>query len=201
MQQIQKLQDDKKCMKKVEPSSRSKAIEDIISIGSFMEALVLNHYVLVRKILQGFIFIKTYTHHLLPPLKFFGASPSFRPTPANRRHHLHTTFTSPPSDATTIEPSSSSPPPSSRSTISPTDTIANIKIHGCHHPSHSPLSPQSYHHRNHHHLVTPPPRSPHRRHTTDVTTIRVRLDMEIATRVRLVVRITPKGAFGFDKTT
>ncbi|GKD46569.1 hypothetical protein Tco_1271214, partial [Tanacetum coccineum] len=43
--------DDKKCMKKVEPSSRSKAIEDIISIGSFVEALVLNHYVLVRKIL------------------------------------------------------------------------------------------------------------------------------------------------------
>ncbi|GJS55693.1 putative ribonuclease H-like domain-containing protein [Tanacetum coccineum] len=38
-------------MKKVEPSSRSKAIEDIISIGSFVEALVLNHYVLVRKIL------------------------------------------------------------------------------------------------------------------------------------------------------
>ncbi|GJZ16890.1 integrase, catalytic region, zinc finger, CCHC-type containing protein [Tanacetum coccineum] len=31
-------------MKKVKPSSRSKAIEDIISIGSFMEALVLNHY-------------------------------------------------------------------------------------------------------------------------------------------------------------
>ncbi|GKA89175.1 retrovirus-related pol polyprotein from transposon TNT 1-94 [Tanacetum coccineum] len=48
---IQKLQDDKKCMKKVEPSSRSKAIEDIISNGSFMEAPVLNHYVLVRKIL------------------------------------------------------------------------------------------------------------------------------------------------------
>ncbi|GJR37968.1 hypothetical protein Tco_1213652 [Tanacetum coccineum] len=38
-------------MKKVEPSSRSKAIEDIISIESFVEALVLNHYVLVRKIL------------------------------------------------------------------------------------------------------------------------------------------------------
>ncbi|GJU11484.1 hypothetical protein Tco_1133880 [Tanacetum coccineum] len=53
MQLIQKLQDDKKCMKKVEPSSRSKAIEDIISIGSFVEALVLNHYVLVRKILQS----------------------------------------------------------------------------------------------------------------------------------------------------
>ncbi|GKD67680.1 hypothetical protein Tco_1321770, partial [Tanacetum coccineum] len=51
MKLIHKLQDDKKCMKKVEPSSRSKAIEDIISIGSFMEALVLNHYVLVRKIL------------------------------------------------------------------------------------------------------------------------------------------------------
>nr|GEU41800.1 hypothetical protein [Tanacetum cinerariifolium] len=33
-------------MKKVEPSSRSKAIKDIISIGSFMEALVLNRYVL-----------------------------------------------------------------------------------------------------------------------------------------------------------
>ncbi|GJS13407.1 hypothetical protein Tco_0407879 [Tanacetum coccineum] len=51
MQLIQKLRDDKKCMKKVEPSSISKAIKDIISIGSFMEALVLNHYVLVRKIL------------------------------------------------------------------------------------------------------------------------------------------------------
>ncbi|GJS29445.1 hypothetical protein Tco_0490065, partial [Tanacetum coccineum] len=35
---------------KIEPSSKSKAIEDIISIGSFVEALVLNHYVLVRKI-------------------------------------------------------------------------------------------------------------------------------------------------------
>nr|GEU39180.1 hypothetical protein [Tanacetum cinerariifolium] len=52
MQLIQKLQDVKKCMKKVEPSSRSKAINDIISIESFMEALVLNHYVLVRKILR-----------------------------------------------------------------------------------------------------------------------------------------------------
>ncbi|GJQ90196.1 hypothetical protein Tco_0001335 [Tanacetum coccineum] len=30
---------------------KSKATEDIISIGSFLEALVLNHYVLVRKIL------------------------------------------------------------------------------------------------------------------------------------------------------
>ncbi|GJX67876.1 hypothetical protein Tco_0303603 [Tanacetum coccineum] len=38
-------------MKKFEPSSRSKATEDIISIGSFVEVLVLNHYVLVRKIL------------------------------------------------------------------------------------------------------------------------------------------------------
>ncbi|GJS02079.1 hypothetical protein Tco_0318587 [Tanacetum coccineum] len=32
---------------------KSKATEDIISIGSFMEVLVLNHYVLVRKILKG----------------------------------------------------------------------------------------------------------------------------------------------------
>ncbi|GKD39190.1 hypothetical protein Tco_1259397 [Tanacetum coccineum] len=40
-----------KYMKKFEPSSRSKATEDIISIGSFMEVLVLDHYVLVRKIL------------------------------------------------------------------------------------------------------------------------------------------------------
>ncbi|GJT82928.1 hypothetical protein Tco_1057270 [Tanacetum coccineum] len=31
---------------------KSKATEDIISIGSFMEVLVLNHYVLVRKILH-----------------------------------------------------------------------------------------------------------------------------------------------------
>nr|GEV78718.1 integrase, catalytic region, zinc finger, CCHC-type, peptidase aspartic, catalytic [Tanacetum cinerariifolium] len=52
MKLIQKLRDDQKCMKKVEPSSRSKTIEDIISIGSFMETLVLNHYVLVRKILN-----------------------------------------------------------------------------------------------------------------------------------------------------
>ncbi|GJT32314.1 hypothetical protein Tco_0922733 [Tanacetum coccineum] len=37
-------------MTRIEPSSRSKAIEDIINIGSFVEALVLNHYVLVRKI-------------------------------------------------------------------------------------------------------------------------------------------------------
>ncbi|GKA73727.1 hypothetical protein Tco_0780029 [Tanacetum coccineum] len=49
MQLIQKLRDDQKCMKKFEPSSRSKATEDIISIGSFVEVLVLNHYVLVRK--------------------------------------------------------------------------------------------------------------------------------------------------------
>nr|GEY36103.1 hypothetical protein [Tanacetum cinerariifolium] len=53
MQLIQKLRYDQKCMKKVEPSSRSKAIQDIINIGSFMEALVLNHYVLVRKIFGG----------------------------------------------------------------------------------------------------------------------------------------------------
>nr|GEV27705.1 hypothetical protein [Tanacetum cinerariifolium] len=53
MQLIRKLQEDQECMKKVEPSSRSKAIEDIISIRSFVEALVLNHYVLVRKILLG----------------------------------------------------------------------------------------------------------------------------------------------------
>ncbi|GKA60471.1 hypothetical protein Tco_0759878, partial [Tanacetum coccineum] len=52
MQLIQKHRDDKKCIKKVEPSSRSKVFEDIISIGSFVEALVLNHYVLVRKILE-----------------------------------------------------------------------------------------------------------------------------------------------------
>nr|GEZ13234.1 hypothetical protein [Tanacetum cinerariifolium] len=55
MQLIQKLRNDQKYMKKVEPSSRSKAIEDIISTESFMEALVLNHYVLVRKI---FLFVK-----------------------------------------------------------------------------------------------------------------------------------------------
>nr|GEV20339.1 hypothetical protein [Tanacetum cinerariifolium] len=48
MQLIQKLRDDKKCMKKVEPSSRSKAIEDIISIRSFVKALVLNHYTATR---------------------------------------------------------------------------------------------------------------------------------------------------------
>ncbi|GJT28703.1 hypothetical protein Tco_0908978 [Tanacetum coccineum] len=51
MQLIQKLRDDQKCMKKFKPSSRSKATKDIISIGSFVEILVLNHYVLVRKIL------------------------------------------------------------------------------------------------------------------------------------------------------
>ncbi|GJS72401.1 hypothetical protein Tco_0705242 [Tanacetum coccineum] len=48
---IQKLRDDQKCMKKFQPSSRSKATKDIISIGSFVEVLVFNHYVLVRKIL------------------------------------------------------------------------------------------------------------------------------------------------------
>nr|GEY14759.1 hypothetical protein [Tanacetum cinerariifolium] len=52
-----KLRDDQKCMKKVKPSSRSKAIEDIISIGSFVEALVLNDYVLVRKIFDC-VFVK-----------------------------------------------------------------------------------------------------------------------------------------------
>ncbi|GJT88550.1 hypothetical protein Tco_1070267 [Tanacetum coccineum] len=51
MQLIQKLQDDQKRMKKFRPSSRSKATKDIINIGSFVEVLVLNHYVLVRKIL------------------------------------------------------------------------------------------------------------------------------------------------------
>ncbi|GJS33540.1 hypothetical protein Tco_0531922 [Tanacetum coccineum] len=51
LQLIQKLRDDQKCMKKVVPSSRSMATEDIISIGSFVEVLVLNHYVPVRKIL------------------------------------------------------------------------------------------------------------------------------------------------------
>ncbi|GJV36404.1 hypothetical protein Tco_1408881 [Tanacetum coccineum] len=48
---IQKLRDDQKCMKKVVPSSRLKATKDIISIGSFVVVLVLNHYVLVRNIL------------------------------------------------------------------------------------------------------------------------------------------------------
>nr|GEX08417.1 putative reverse transcriptase domain-containing protein [Tanacetum cinerariifolium] len=52
MQLIQKLCDDKNCMKKVKPLSKLKAIEDIINIGSFIEALVLNHYVLVRKIVD-----------------------------------------------------------------------------------------------------------------------------------------------------
>ncbi|GKB61967.1 hypothetical protein Tco_0918153 [Tanacetum coccineum] len=51
MQLIQKLRGDQKCMKKVVPSSRSKATKDIISIGSFVEVPVLNHYVLVKKIL------------------------------------------------------------------------------------------------------------------------------------------------------
>nr|GEZ83030.1 hypothetical protein [Tanacetum cinerariifolium] len=50
---IQKLRDDQKGMKKVEPSSRSKVIQYIISIGSFVEALILNHYVLVRKIFSN----------------------------------------------------------------------------------------------------------------------------------------------------
>nr|GEY66633.1 hypothetical protein [Tanacetum cinerariifolium] len=63
MQRIQKLQDDQKCMNKFEPSSRSKAIEDIINIGSFVEALVLNHYVHVRKILNQSI----QTIHMLAP--------------------------------------------------------------------------------------------------------------------------------------
>ncbi|GKA71640.1 hypothetical protein Tco_0777779 [Tanacetum coccineum] len=33
---------------------KSKTTEDIISIGSFIEVLVLNQYVLVRKILSGY---------------------------------------------------------------------------------------------------------------------------------------------------
>nr|GEU74436.1 reverse transcriptase domain-containing protein [Tanacetum cinerariifolium] len=36
-----KLRDDKKCTKKVEPSSKSKAVEDIISIGRFVKLLFL----------------------------------------------------------------------------------------------------------------------------------------------------------------
>nr|GEV36781.1 hypothetical protein [Tanacetum cinerariifolium] len=56
MQLIQKLRDDQKYMEKVEHSSRSKATEDIISIGSFEEVLVLNHNVLVNKILGGLEF-------------------------------------------------------------------------------------------------------------------------------------------------
>ncbi|GJY42775.1 hypothetical protein Tco_0430988 [Tanacetum coccineum] len=51
MQLIQKLRGGQKCMKKVVPSSRSKATKEIISIRNFVEVLVLNHYVLVRKIL------------------------------------------------------------------------------------------------------------------------------------------------------
>ncbi|GJT80849.1 hypothetical protein Tco_1055191 [Tanacetum coccineum] len=48
LQLIQKLRDDQKCMKKVEPSSRSKATEDIISIGSFVKVLGLNQYMFPR---------------------------------------------------------------------------------------------------------------------------------------------------------
>nr|GEU45265.1 reverse transcriptase domain-containing protein [Tanacetum cinerariifolium] len=51
-QLIQKLPGDQKCMKKVENSSRSKATKDIISIGSFVKVLVLNHYVLIRKMVS-----------------------------------------------------------------------------------------------------------------------------------------------------
>ncbi|GJT03280.1 hypothetical protein Tco_0824449, partial [Tanacetum coccineum] len=36
---------------------KSKATEDIISIGSFLEALVLNHYVLVRKIFCSGVYV------------------------------------------------------------------------------------------------------------------------------------------------
>nr|GEW31698.1 hypothetical protein [Tanacetum cinerariifolium] len=61
MQLIQKLRDDQKCMKKFEPSCKSKAIEDIISIGSFIEALVLNHYALVRKIIPSLFFLQDLT--------------------------------------------------------------------------------------------------------------------------------------------
>nr|GEV24183.1 hypothetical protein [Tanacetum cinerariifolium] len=49
MQLIQKLRDDQKCAKKVEHSGRSNATEDIISIGNFVEVLVLNHYVMVAR--------------------------------------------------------------------------------------------------------------------------------------------------------
>ncbi|GKB80666.1 hypothetical protein Tco_0947561, partial [Tanacetum coccineum] len=50
MQLIQKLRDDQKDDSCWSVDLKSKATEDIISIGSFLEALVLNHYVLVRKI-------------------------------------------------------------------------------------------------------------------------------------------------------
>ncbi|GJS43257.1 BI1-like protein [Tanacetum coccineum] len=61
MQLIQKLRDDQKCMKKVEHSSRSKGTEDI---RSFVEVLVLNHYVLVRKILKLFVLMYSLNHML-----------------------------------------------------------------------------------------------------------------------------------------
>ncbi|GJT05399.1 hypothetical protein Tco_0839861 [Tanacetum coccineum] len=44
---------------------KSKTTEDIISIGSFMEVLVLNHYVLVRKILFFADSGESYKHYLL----------------------------------------------------------------------------------------------------------------------------------------
>ncbi|GJZ00805.1 hypothetical protein Tco_0518234 [Tanacetum coccineum] len=65
----------KKCMKKVVPSSRSKATEDIISIGSFVEVLVLNYYVLVRKILgsyQSFKMRMLKIRRILRSLESFG---------------------------------------------------------------------------------------------------------------------------------
>ncbi|GJT86744.1 hypothetical protein Tco_1068461 [Tanacetum coccineum] len=74
MQLIQKLDDDKKCMKKVEPLSRSKAIEDIINIRSFVEALVLNHYVPVDVVGEGVQYTARHMLMLLLLLSVWGFS-------------------------------------------------------------------------------------------------------------------------------
>ncbi|GJY42588.1 hypothetical protein Tco_0430801 [Tanacetum coccineum] len=48
---------------------KSKTIEDIISIGSFMEVIVLNHYVLVRKIMITIVYHITTLRNLNGTLK------------------------------------------------------------------------------------------------------------------------------------
>nr|GEW06341.1 retrovirus-related Pol polyprotein from transposon TNT 1-94 [Tanacetum cinerariifolium] len=61
-------------MKKAEHSSRSKADEDIIKIGSFVELLVLNHYVLVRKILKYTVLAVCQIVHCASGLSFLTVS-------------------------------------------------------------------------------------------------------------------------------
>ncbi|GJW06882.1 hypothetical protein Tco_1569305 [Tanacetum coccineum] len=73
---------------------KSKATKDIISIGSFVEALVLNHYVLVRKILYLCCWFRkpsvatrtspaAQAHQVLQTLKETTTTTDTAPTPTN----------------------------------------------------------------------------------------------------------------------